>query len=222
MISRLEIKNLSLAYDGAAVVENLSFSVEKGQYLCIVGENGSGKSTLLKSILGLIRPIEGEIVFSGDFGRKNIGYLPQQQSSQRDFPASVKEVILSAFAGKTSLPFVTAGMKKKAAETAKQLNTFELFDRPFCELSGGQQQRVLLTRALCATDSLLLLDEPINGLDPKAAADMYAQIKALHEKGMTVIMITHDIESANKNADLILELSHKGYFFGTAEQYKSR
>lgn len=216
-MSQLEIKNLTLAYDGAPVVSDLSFSLEKGDYLCVVGENGSGKSTLLKCIAGLVKPVSGSVGFNGG---KGIGYLPQQQSAQRDFPASVREVVMSGFAGKLGLrPFYSKEMKRKAEENMRLLKVEELALRPFGELSGGQQQRVLLARALAAAEGLLLLDEPINGLDPNAAADMYTVIKQLNKSGITVVMISHDVSSAVSNADKILHLSADGYFFGTSADY---
>ena len=218
-MSQLEIKNLTLAYDGEAVVTDLSFNVQKGDYVCIVGENGSGKSTLMKSILGLIKPLSGSIIFGDGAKCGTIGYLPLQQSAQRDFPASVKEVVMSGFAGKTRLPIYTKEMKRKALESMELLQIDGLAARCYRELSGGQQQRVLLARALCATEDMLLLDEPINGLDPNAAADMYSCIKQLNSSGLTVIMISHDIASAVTFADRILHLSSNGYFFGTTDEY---
>lgn len=218
-MSQLTVKNLNLAYEGKSVVKGLSFEVKKGEYIGIVGENGSGKTTLMKSVLGLIKPQSGEILFSDGAKRGVIGYLPQQTTAQNDFPASVKEVVMSAFAGKTLLPFYSKQMKQKAMESMNRLSITDLSDLPFRELSGGQQQRVLLARALCATDNMLLLDEPVNGLDVNASAEMYALIKELNNQGMTVIMITHDIQTASENADKLLHLSKDGYFFGTPKEY---
>lgn len=218
-MTRLTVKDLTLAYDGKRVVNNLSFSVENGEYLCIVGENGTGKSTLLKGILGIIKPVSGSINFCCRRHRTSIGYLPQQQAVQHDFPASVKEVVMSGFAGKTRLPWFSKAMKQKALNNLNMLGIKELISQPFSELSGGQQQRVLLARALCATEDLLLLDEPVNALDPNAAKEMYSVIKGLNESGMTVIMISHDINLAVKSADKILHLSKTDYFFGTSAEY---
>ncbi len=218
-MSQLTVKNITLAYEGKAVVKGLSFEIEKGEYIGVVGENGSGKTTLMKSILGLIKPQSGEILFSDGAERGVIGYLPQHTTAQNDFPASVKEVVLSAFAGKTILPFYSKKMKRKALENLDRLNVSDLCDMPFRELSGGQQQRVLLARALCATDDMLLLDEPVNGLDVNATAEMYALIAELNKLGMTVVMITHDIKTATENADKILHLSKDGHFFGTPSEY---
>ncbi len=218
-MSQLTVKNLYLAYEGKAVVKGLSFDVNKGEYIAVVGENGSGKTTLMKSILGLIKPQSGEILFSDGAKRGIIGYLPQHTTAQNDFPASVKEVVMSAFAGKTILPFYSKWMRQRAYENMSRLNVGDLCDRSFRELSGGQQQRVLLARALCATDDMLLLDEPVNGLDVNATAEMYALISELNKQGMTVIMITHDIKTASDNADKILHLSKEGHFFGTSAEY---
>lgn len=218
-MSQLTVKNLNLAYEGKGVVNNLSFQVMKGEYIGVVGENGSGKTTLMKSILGLIKPQSGEISFADGAKRGVVGYLPQHTTAQNDFPASVKEVVMSAFAGKTILPRYSKQMKQTAMDNLRRLNVADLCDRPFRELSGGQQQKVLLARALCATSDMLLLDEPINGLDVNAADEMYALIKELNQNGMTVIMITHDIENALNNADKILHLSKDGHFFGTPSQY---
>lgn len=218
-MSQLEIKNLTLAYDGEPIVNDLTFTVNKGDYLCVVGENGSGKSTLMKSILGLIKPLSGTIVFGDGARRNSVGYLPQQQSAQRDFPASAYEVVMTGLAGRTHLPFYTKTLKRKAADNMRLLGVDGLADRPYRELSGGQQQRVLLSRALCATEDMLLLDEPVNGLDPNAAAEMYSCIKQLNDNGMTVIMISHDIKSAVHFADFVLHLSRDDYFFGSTEEY---
>ena len=214
-------KNVYLSYENTSVVEDLNFTVEKGDYLCIVGENGSGKSTLIKSILGLIKPQSGEIVFDDGLKAGKIGYLPQHETAQNDFPASVKEVVMSAFAGKTLLPIYSKTMRQTALKNLELLGVADLCDRPFRELSGGQQQRVLLARALCATESMLLLDEPVNGLDPNAANEMYEVLKRLNEQGLTVVMITHDIKTATENASNILHLNTDGYFFGPTAEYLS-
>lgn len=218
-MSQLTVKNLELAYEGKSVVSELSFEVNKGEYLCVVGENGSGKSTLIKSILGLIKPQSGEINFGDGLKQGKIGYLPQHETTQNDFPASVKEVVMSAFAGKTWLPIYSRSMKHTALKNLELLGVNMLCNQPFRELSGGQQQRVLLARALCATENMLLLDEPVNGLDPNAVNEMYSVIKELNEQGMTVIMITHDVKKATENASHILHLNSDGHFFGTTDEY---
>ncbi len=216
---RLKLNNITLAYDGRVVINNLSLKVDSGDYLCVVGENGSGKSTLIKGILGIVKPTGGSIAFCCPKHKRSIGYLPQQQSAQRDFPASVKEVILSGFAGKCRLPWYTKEMKQKALENMQLLKIENLINEPFSALSGGQQQRVLLARALCATEDLLLLDEPVNGLDPNASKEMYSIIKELNKSGMTVIMITHDINTAVNSANKILHLDRDNHFYGTTAEY---
>lgn len=219
-MSLINCKNLELAYDRKTVLNGLSFSVEMGDYLCIVGENGSGKSTLMKALLGLIKPVSGEINFCCDFHKKEIGYLPQQTDIQRDFPASVWEVVLSGTLGKRgSRPFYSAENKKLAKKNMELLGIAHLKKTSYQDLSGGQQQRVLLARAMCATTSILLLDEPVAGLDPVVTAEMYKIIEDLNKKGITIIMISHDISAAAKYASHILHLKHGSFFFGKKEDY---
>lgn len=213
-------KNASLGYDGKAITHGLSFEVNAGDYLCIVGENGAGKSTLIKTVLGLTPPVAGEIRFSDGLRQNEIGYLPQQTPVQRDFPASVSEIVLSGCLGKSGFhPFYTKAQKKLAAENIEKMNITPLAGRCYRELSGGQQQRVLLARALCATTKLLLLDEPVAGLDPKATREMYELIASLNRTGITVIMVSHDIASAVKYASHILHLGNTPKFFGSKEDY---
>ena len=214
-------QNLSLGYDGREILHGLSFEVNSGDYLCIVGENGSGKSTLMRTILGLQRPLAGQIL-TGDGLRVNeIGYLPQQTPVQKDFPASVREVVLSGFEGQCGWrPFYTREEKQRAEENIRAMGIGDLTRRCYRELSGGQQQRVLLARALCATGKLLLLDEPVSGLDPKVTAEMYGLIEKLNrEKGITVIMISHDIGEALRYASHILHIGDRA-FFGTNAAYR--
>ena len=221
----LTCQNLTLGYDGTRVVENLSFTVESGDYLCIVGENGSGKSTLMKTILRLQTPINGQILTGDGLKQTEIGYLPQQTVVQRDFPASVREIVLSGCLNRCGMrPYFTREEKKLAEGNMEKMGILPLQKRCYRELSGGQQQRVLLARALCATRKLLLLDEPVAGLDPKVTAEMYALIYRLNrEEGISVIMISHDIAAATRYASHILHLSHKPLFCGTTADYlKSR
>ncbi len=217
----IEIKNVSLGYEGKKVVEGLSFTVSKGDYLCIVGENGSGKSTVMKTMLGLIAPISGKISLKDGLCQSGIGYLPQQTQVQRDFPASVIEIVLSGFLGRSGLrPFYSREEKKLAAKNLKRLGISDLSKRCYRELSGGQQQRVLLARALCAAEKVLLLDEPAAGLDPKATSDMYQTIKELNESdGITIIMISHDVSAAIEYASHILHIGYSPLFFGKKQDY---
>lgn len=218
----LTCQNLALGYEGKKVVEDLSFSVHTGDYLCIVGENGSGKSTLLKTLLGLMPSIEGQILTGDGLNQNEIGYLPQQTVVQKDFPASVQEIVLSGCLNRVGLrPFYNLEEKRLAADNMERLHIADLARCCYRELSGGQQQRVLLARALCATRKLLLLDEPVAGLDPKAAAEMYFLIEKLNsEDGITVIMISHDIVSCLAYASHILHIgSRKPLFFGTKVDY---
>lgn len=211
-------ENASLGYDGKPIVTGLSFAVNAGDYLCIVGENGSGKSTLMKTILNLTPPLAGTIRME-ELRPTQIGYLPQQTQVQRDFPASVQEIVRSGFQGQRGLrPFYTMGEKASAVRNLERLGLSGFERRCYRELSGGQQQRVLLARALCATQKCLLLDEPVSGLDPKAAAQMYEIIRQLHQEGITILMITHDLSAALADATRILHIG-KELFFGARDAY---
>ena len=219
-MAQLSCQNLTVGYDGRTVLQGLNFEVNPGDYLCIVGENGSGKSTLMKTILGLQAPISGRIL-TGDGLRKNeIGYLPQQTQAQKDFPASVREIVLSGCQGRCgSRPFYSKEEKRLAEENIGKMGIGSLTKRCYRELSGGQQQRVLLARALCATRKMLLLDEPVSGLDPRVTAEMYGLIETLNrEEGITVMMISHDISAALRYASHILHIGDS-VFFGTKTDY---
>ena len=216
----IDVKDVSIGYDGIALSKHINFTVDKGDYLCIVGENGAGKSTLMKTLLRLQPVIKGELVYSDELGRKDIGYLPQQTIVQKDFPASVWEIVLSGNLSKTGLrPFYTKEEKKLAEENLKKLDAWDLRRKTFRNLSGGQQQRVLLARALCATSKIILLDEPVSGLDPKVTEELYSIVKNLNKEGITIIMISHDISTAVKYSSHILHLGHKQLFFGKTSDY---
>jgi zinc transport system ATP-binding protein len=216
----LKVQNLSLGYDSHAIVENLNFTVNTGDYLCIVGENGSGKSTLMKTLLHLQEPISGQILTGDGLKKNEIGYLPQQTIVQKDFPASVREIVLSGCQGRSRLrPFYSKEDKKLARINMERMEILDLEKRCYRELSGGQQQRVLLARALCATRKVLLLDEPVSGLDPKVTAQMYELIQKLNKDGITIIMISHDIAAAVSYASHILHIGDD-IFFGTRDEYK--
>lgn len=218
-MSLLKIDRLSIGYDSDAVLNDLSFFVDPGDYLCIVGENGSGKTTLMKTLLGLIPALGGTIERSAELSANEIGYLPQQTAIQRDFPASVYEIVLSGFqAGCGMRPFYNKEEKRQVFENLQRLGISDLAKRCYSSLSGGQQQRVLLARALCATKKLLLLDEPVAGLDPKATADMYDLVSSLNKEGTAIMMISHDIASTMKYAGKILYIGDT-VFFGTKDEY---
>ncbi len=218
----LSCEHVTVRYENNTVLHDLSFEVNAGDYLCILGENGSGKTTLLKTLLGLISPDEGKISFEGGFSAQKIGYLPQQTQIQKDFPASVQEVVLSGCLNRMGRRlFTDAQDRETVRQSLEQMNISHLARRSYRELSGGQQQRVLLARALCAAGSMLVADEPVTGLDPASAKDMYSILEKLHKDGMTVIMITHDTEAAVQYATHILSFE-KEFFFGTAEQYRNR
>lgn len=216
---QIECKDLCLGFEGQVVVDKLNFVVEKGDYLCVIGENGSGKTTLMKTLLGLNKPIKGEIVFGEELKHKQIGYLPQQNTLQKDFPATNEEIVLSGFVGKNGLnPFYAKKMKTEAIENMKKMGVYEFRNRPFSSLSGGQQQRVLLARALCATKDILLLDEPVSSLDRNSTLNMYELIKELNNEGITIIMITHDLEDVIDDASHILHIG-KNLYFKSKENY---
>lgn len=220
-MSYIVCKDAAFEYEGETVVGGLNFTVNKGDYVCIVGENGSGKTTLLNGLLRLKQPQTGSIEFADSLTQNEIGYLPQQKAAQKDFPASVYEVVLSGrLASRGMRPFYTKADRDAATENARRLGISDLLDKCYRELSGGQQQRVLLARALCAAKKLLLLDEPAAGLDPAATQDLYHIIEETNkETGMAVIMVSHDIPSALKYAGFILHLNHRQEFFGTAAEY---
>ena len=217
----IQCENLTLGYDHKKLIEQLSFSVEQGDYLCIVGENGSGKTTLMKALLGLINPIKGSIIRGDGLKPKEIGYLPQQTIVQKDFPASVKEIVLTGCQGRMGLrPFYSKAEKQLAKDNMEKMDITDLANRCYRDLSGGQQQRVFLARALCATQKVLLLDEPVSGLDPKVTEEMYRLISQLNRRdNITVIMITHDIEAAVKYSSHILHIGDST-FFATNKEYQ--
>ncbi len=254
-MTQIVCKDLVLGYEGKAVTSGVSFEVREGDYLCIVGENGAGKSTLIKALLGLNPPLSGEIERPGGLKAAAIGYLPQHTEVQKDFPASVKEIVLSGCLGKdlpapprenkkkkkesperekkapgkiaalakrltlAANPVYTRGQKALAARQMERLGITHLANRCYRELSGGQKQRVLLARALCAAEKLLLLDEPVAGLDPVVTKEMYDIIERLNKEGVTVIMVSHDIGAAVRYATHVLHLSRTPLFFGKKEDY---
>lgn len=219
-MSLINVKNLKIGYENRIVIDNVSFAVESGDYLCIVGENGSGKTTLIKALLGLLSKHEGSIEYSDGLSKNHIGYLSQQGNHISDFPASVQEVIMSGFLNRKLFGLCYSKEQKAyAAKIVDLVGVGDVLKRSFAKLSGGQQQRVLLARALCATKKLLLLDEPTSALDPLATAEFYSLVKRLNKSGVTVIMVSHDVNAAVRNASHILCLSADKYFFGTTHQY---
>lgn len=204
----LKCRQLTLGYGSKDLVRDLDYDVNVGDYLCIVGRNGSGKTTFLRGLAGLLKPKSGSIELCDGLRRSQIGYLPQMTLVQKDFPASVEEIVLSAFQGKHRLlPFYRAAHREAAMEAMALTRTESLAKSCFRELSGGQKQRVLLAPALCAAERLLLLDEPVTGLDPESAETMYRIIKDLHQKGMTVVMVTHDVDTALGDASRVMDFN---------------
>ncbi|MBO1870687.1 ABC transporter ATP-binding protein [Lachnoanaerobaculum sp. Marseille-Q4761] len=216
----IKCEKLSLGYDGKAIVDNLNFEIQNGDYLCVLGENGVGKSTLIKTLLKLIKPISGEVIYNENLLPTEIGYLSQQQQLLKDFPASVFEIVLSGCQSKVGIrPFYKREEKQTAKEKIEKLGLLDLMTRSFSELSGGQQQRVLLARALMAGQRLMILDEPVTGLDPEASRKMYEIINELNKSNMTIVMISHDIEVALDYATKVLYIG-QNIFYGTTLEYK--
>ena len=222
-MAQIICKDLSLGYEGGLVFEHLDLSINKGDYLCIVGNNGSGKTTFTKALLSLKAPLAGSIEFGDGVTKSDIGYLPQQSELQRDFPASVEEVVLSGCTSKLGKRFfMRKNERLEAMQNMKMMNVYDLADRSFKTLSGGQMQRVLLARALCAANKILILDEPVSGLDPTATADMYETIHHLNKHtGITIIMVTHDIENALRDATAVLKVGKEPMFFSSPAEYKA-
>lgn len=211
----LNCENLCIGYEGKGVASDISFSVNQGDYLCVIGENGAGKSTLIKTILELQKPLSGKI--ERYYKKTDLGYLPQQTMVQKDFPATVEEIVLLGFLGKKLFPFYRKNEKQIALKNMKRFGIDGFSKKSFRELSGGQKQRVLLARAMCSAQKLLVLDEPVAGLDPKITEELYEFSKDINKEGLTIIMITHDMQ-AIKNATHILSIG-SGQFFGTKEEF---
>lgn len=221
-MSLIELKDVTIAFEGVAAVEHVNLAVERGEYLVIVGENGSGKSTLVRAMLGLVRPKSGRVVYGDGLKKNQIGYLPQQTVVQRDFPASVGEVVLSGCVNRLGRRLAFgAGERARAEEKMRLMDVYSLREKPYRTLSGGQQQRALLARALCATDSVLLLDEPVTGLDPDAAEELYSVIRALNrDHGVAIAMVSHDLHGAMRDAGRVLVMNRGVDFVGSVEDYE--
>lgn len=221
-MAQIICKDLSLGYEGHTVCEGLDLTIDRGDYVCIVGDNGSGKSTLVKALLSLKAPSSGNISFGHGVTKKDIGYLPQQSEAQKDFPASVEEVVLSGcVSGLGKRFFMGREQRLEAAQNMKMMGVYDLARESYRNLSGGQQQRVLLARALCAAKKILLLDEPVSGLDPHASAELYGLIHHLNKHtGITIIMVTHDIENSLRDANRVLRMSHRPEFFDRVGDYR--
>lgn len=219
-MSAVSVSDVTLSYDNLTVAEHVSFDVEFGDYVCIVGENGTGKSTLLKTIVGIHQPKSGHILFDCDIRNGDIGYLPQQTVVRDDFPASVGEIVLSGCLGLLGKrPFFGAEERRIADKNMDLLGISDLKKTSFRELSGGQRQRVLLAKALCCARKILVLDEPVTGLDPLVTADMYSILRLINGEGVTIIMVSQEIGEAVKQASKILHLKHGVEFYGKTEDY---
>ncbi len=265
MNTLITCRHVDFGYENHDAVVDLSMEVDEGDYLCVVGANGSGKSTLVKGLLGLIKPLKGELTVAEELRRTGIGYLPQQTAAQRDFPATVREVVLSGTLSRRAaqspddagvekgtlnrgaaqssddagmkegtpetcfqrrkpfykMPFYSAEDKRQAAACMEKLGISDLKNHCYRELSGGQQQRVLIARALCAASRMLILDEPITGLDPSAIQDFYRLVRRLNrDEGVTILMVTHDVAGVISQANRILHLQQRVIFFGKPEDYR--
>lgn len=220
-MSIFECKKLTVGYGDKVVCKDINFAVEKGQYVCIMGENGSGKSTLVKTILGLQKNLSGKVTFDKNFKRNRVGYLPQQNDLQKDFPATVNEIVLSGFLNSMGLrPYYKKSEKDKAKEVMDYLGIEDFGKRSFRELSGGQQQRVLLARALCATDEILFLDEPTNALDSRSINRFYKLLKDLNDAGMTIVMVSHNVDKVLEYSSHIVYLKNTMLFAGTKSDFE--
>jgi zinc transport system ATP-binding protein len=207
-------KDLAIGYEDGTIAKDINFQINSGDYLCILGDNGSGKTTLMKTLLGINQAIGGEIIFENGFSRREIGYLPQQTAVQRDFPASVEEIVLSGCLVKCGhRPFYSSQQRKEAFANMKKLGIEKFAHKSYRKLSGGQQQRVLLARALCAAGKMLVLDEPTAGLDSSSTEEMYRYIESLNKEGVTIVMVSHDLDAALKYASHILNFKGDGVAF---------
>ena len=220
----ITMKDVTIAFEGVPAVEHVNFQVNRGDYMVIIGENGSGKSTLMRAMLGLVHPCAGTVRYGDGLKRNQIGYLPQQTAVQRDFPASVEEVVLSGCINQLGARFFYGkNLQRKAHEKMALLDIERLSDKSYRTLSGGQQQRVLLARALCATDALLLLDEPVTGLDPGSTQELYGLIRRLNrEHGVSIVMVSHDLHGSMADANKVLAVDRGVSFCGSVAEYRRR
>ena len=215
----LECDSVTIGYPGKVLATNLSFAVDSGDCLCVVGENGAGKSTLIRTLLHLQPPLRGQIRLQG-IRSQEIGYLPQATAIPDDFPATVWEVVLSGCLSKCGWhPFYGRREKELAQRQLSRLGLTELRNHSYRDLSGGQRQRTLLARALCAAKHLLLLDEPVAGLDTAIQAEFYRLVRSLREEDeMGIIMVSHDLHGALGQATHVLHLA-SNLFYGTRDEY---
>ena len=220
MSKLIEVQNLCAAYEGRQVLENVSFSVGEGEWLCLVGENGAGKSTLIRCLLGVVQPTEGVIKYGEGIVPSSIGYLPQQTDCRPDFPSSVREIVRGGLMSrKRAFVWLSRKEKQKADEAMEKLAITDLADRKFADLSGGQKQRVLLARTLCTANGLLILDEPATGLDAAATSELFRTVRHIHSMGTTVILSANDARTAIQYATHMLQLNGRVVFSGTSQQY---
>ena len=215
----IDCEGLAVGYSGKPLCKEFDLEINNGDYICIVGENGAGKSTFIKTLIGLIPAVSGDVALRGDIVRSDIGYLPQQRETQKDFPASVWEVVLSGCLNRLGFrPFYGIRERKLASAAIRELDLEDIKNESFRELSGGQRQRVLLARAIAGSKKVLVLDEPITGLDPVAAAHLYYLLDRLNQSGTTIITISHDISKALAAANKLLIMSDTPHLASEAER----
>lgn len=215
----LEVEKLKVSYSNHVAIENINFKIEDGEYVCLVGENGSGKSTLVKTIVGLLKPEEGQVNLN--ISLDEVAYLSQTNLKDLDFPATAKEIIMSGIQKHGKFPFYTKKDKEIYENVIKQLKIEELQGRRIGDLSGGQKQRILIARALVRQPKLLILDEPATGLDYNITKELYKILENLNKNNkMTIIMATHDLEEINEIKPRIISLAKKVKYDGNLEGWK--
>jgi zinc transport system ATP-binding protein len=223
----IKVSNLSVKYGNTEALQDLSFSIEKGDYVALAGPNGAGKTTLAKAILGLAPVSSGNIEIFGEDRKKfkawqRLGYLPQKLHSFNPlFPATVSEVVdMGLLAGKKLPRRLNAKDKQKRETAMKLLDISDLADKPLRSLSGGQQQRAFLARALASEPELLILDEPGSALDPQSRDSFFKLIQHLNkEHQVTIIMVTHDVGHAGEFANKLLYVDKKLVFYGRFDDF---
>ena len=215
----LEVENISVSYSNHTALENISFKIEEGEYVCLVGENGSGKSTLVKAIVGLLKPDNGKINLN--ISLDEVSYLSQTNLKDLNFPATAKEIIMSGVQKHGKLPFYTKEDKENYKKIIKDLKIEDIQYRRIGDLSGGQKQRVLIARALIRRPKLLILDEPTTGLDYNITKELYKILEEQNkEKNTTIIMATHDLDEIENVKPRIICLARKLKYDGNIEGWK--
>lgn len=218
----LSVKDLNFNYGKIKILKDINFELDKGDYLGIIGANGSGKTTLIKVLLGLLQPSSGTVVYHQNILEDNaLGYVPQKTfGDHQNFPATVKEIVRTGLlANKGFLKQYNDEDNKKVVEILNRLNLCDLKNRKINKLSGGQQQRVLLARSLVSNPRVLILDEPTSALDPEVREDFYQLLETVNKSGVTIILISHDLQSIEPYLNKVLLLDRKILFFGNPKDF---